>query len=90
MGSALSKTGDLLLYGCNVAKGDDGLAFINTLSALTGADVAASNDITGKLGDWVFEATTGQINTDIRISKAIQNNYQYDLANINGTANNDY
>ena len=44
IGSALSESGDLLLYGCNVAKGDDGLAFINTLADLTGADVAASDD----------------------------------------------
>jgi hypothetical protein len=47
IGSALSETGDLLLYGCNVAKCDDGLAFINTLADLIGADVAASNDLTG-------------------------------------------
>jgi hypothetical protein len=64
IGSALSESGDLLLYGCNVAKGDDGLAFINTLADLTGADVAASNDLTGSNslgGDSSLEASNGFI-----------------------------
>ncbi len=37
IGSALSETGDLLLYGCDVAQGDVGQAFIQRLAA---ADVA--------------------------------------------------
>ena len=61
IGSALSVNGDLLLYGCNVAKGDDGLTFINTLANLTDADVAASDDLTGSRGDWVLESTSGNI-----------------------------
>jgi hypothetical protein len=32
---------DILLYGCNVAAGKSGQAFVNTFSNLTGADVAA-------------------------------------------------
>ena len=48
----------LLLYGCNVAKGKAGAAFVQRLAALTQADVAASDDWTGgyaKGGDWVLE-----------------------------------
>ncbi|MEG3894105.1 MULTISPECIES: DUF4347 domain-containing protein [unclassified Microcoleus] len=43
---------DILLYGCEVAQGDKGNNFISKLSELTGADVAASEDLTGnaKLG----------------------------------------
>ena len=46
IGHALSDTGDLLLYGCNVAQGEVGQAFMQQLAAATGADVAASVDLT--------------------------------------------
>ncbi|MDD2863661.1 MAG: DUF4347 domain-containing protein [Methylococcales bacterium] len=62
IGSHLSKDGDILLYGCDVAKGDDGQAFINSLAKVTKADVAASNDFTGAAslgGDWTLEYATG-------------------------------
>ena len=42
IGASLSATGDILLYGCNVAEGDGGQAFITQLATYTGADVAAS------------------------------------------------
>lgn len=64
IGEALSGDGDLLLYGCNVAQGETGLVFINRLSEITGADVAASNDLTGSSqqgGDWTLENSTGSI-----------------------------
>ena len=64
IGSTLGINGDLLLYGCNVATGDAGQAFIKTLANLVGADVAASNNLTGadKLGgDWTLEVSTGTI-----------------------------
>jgi hypothetical protein len=59
IGASLSKNGDLLLYGCDVAKGDDGQAFIDSLAKATKADVAASIDFTGAAslgGDWVLES----------------------------------
>jgi hypothetical protein len=68
IGSSLSATGDILLYGCNVAQGDAGLSFINQLATITGADVAASDDLTGNAalgGDWVLEVHTGAIETPI-------------------------
>jgi Ca2+-binding RTX toxin-like protein len=64
IGAALSLTGDLLLYGCDVAFGEIGQAFIESLAALTAADVAASTDLTGAAfldGDWVLEASVGSI-----------------------------
>ncbi len=57
IGSSLTASGDILLYGCNVAQGDAGIAFIQALAGSTGADVAASNDVTGAGGDWVLEQT---------------------------------
>jgi predicted outer membrane repeat protein len=61
--SALTQEADILLYGCEVASGELGQAFVQILSQLTGADVAASDDLTGQGGDWVLEVQTGSIST---------------------------
>ena len=45
-GTALSEQGDILLYGCSVGESDEGLNFITKMAELTGADVAASDDLT--------------------------------------------
>ncbi len=61
---ALAPGADLLLYGCDVAQGKDGAAFVERLAQLTGADVAASTDATGSAalgGDWILEKTTGLV-----------------------------
>ena len=87
-GSALREGGDLLLYGCDVAQGDTGVAFINALAAATGADVAASTDVTGSelLGaNWVLEAHTGTIDTASAVSAEAQQAYAYTLLANNGT-----
>ncbi|HPU81698.1 DUF4347 domain-containing protein, partial [Accumulibacter sp.] len=47
IGSSLTAPGDLLLYGCDIAQGDAGQAFIQQLARITGADVAASTDLSG-------------------------------------------
>lgn len=47
IGTALSESGDILLYGCNTGAGETGQAFVEQLALATGADVAASNDATG-------------------------------------------
>ena len=75
IGSSLNSAGDILLYGCNVAQGDIGQSFINTLAQLTGADVAASTDLTGAAslgGNSILEANSGVINA----SSLDLNNYQ--------------
>ena len=64
IGSALSATGDILIYGCDVAGTPAGEAFVDTLATLTGADVAASTDDTGHTtlgGDWVLEDVAGAV-----------------------------
>lgn len=64
IGNALAANGDLLLYGCNVAADANGRQFVEQLARLTGADVAASDDITGSAaqgGDWQLEVNTGVI-----------------------------
>ena len=64
IGAALNPDGDILLYGCNVAKGQAGVDFIGKLAQATGADVAASDDLTGNAarnGDWTLEYRAGHI-----------------------------
>jgi hypothetical protein len=65
-GNALTETGDVLFYGCNVAEGEIGQVFVAQLAQLIGADVAASDDLTGNTalgGDWMLEIEHGDINT---------------------------
>lgn len=65
LGAALSPGGDLLLYGCSVASGR-GEGFIAVMAAQTGADAAASDDLTGAAalgGDWALERSVGAIET---------------------------
>ncbi|MEE4661090.1 MAG: DUF4347 domain-containing protein, partial [Halieaceae bacterium] len=74
-GESLTETGDILIYGCSVAEGDDGVAFVERLAELTGADIAASIDDTGSAllgGDWDLEVTAGDVEADIAISNASQ------------------
>ncbi|MFV2065460.1 MAG: DUF4347 domain-containing protein, partial [Pirellulales bacterium] len=76
--SALTSDADLLFYGCELAASEDGRTLIDGLSALTGADVAASTDDTGNAslgGDWTLEYTTGAIETDVAVSLEAQQNW---------------
>ena len=77
---ALTDQADVLIYGCDVAAGEVGAAFIESFGQLTGADVAASTDRTGAStlgGDWDLEFTLGAIETDV-----IQGHYDGVLAGI--------
>ncbi len=63
---ALSEDADLLFYGCDLAAGESGQALVDSISKLTGADVAASIDDTGAAvlgGDWDLEYRAGDIET---------------------------
>jgi Ca2+-binding RTX toxin-like protein len=64
IGRALACDADLLIYGCNVAEGEGGKAFLARLADLTGADVAASETLTGAAhlgGDWNLEVRLGNV-----------------------------
>ena len=78
-GTSLEAQGDLLLYGCDLAGSDEGVALINALSQLTGVDVAASDDLTGNAhlgGDWELEYHTGNIESEIALSLEAQQNWE--------------
>jgi VCBS repeat-containing protein len=68
IGQALAPDSDLLIYGCNVAEGEAGKAFITQLADLTGANVAASDTPTGAAhlgGDWNLGVRLGSVKTPL-------------------------
>ena len=72
--NAMSDSADLLFYGCDLAASEDGRELLQSVSTLTGADVAASDDLTGHAdlgGDWVFEYTVGLVETAVAFSEAV-------------------
>ncbi|MEG4225653.1 MULTISPECIES: DUF4347 domain-containing protein, partial [unclassified Microcoleus] len=91
-GNGLTENGDILLYGCDAAAGETGNNFVKRLSELTGADVAASNDLTGnavKGGDWDLEIVTGQIESAVPFNRQAMEDYDYTLANFDVTVATD-
>ena len=61
----------------------DGKALVDALARLTGADVAASENLTGaaaKGGDWNLEYRTGAIQTGLALSATEQSSYDGVLA----------
>ncbi len=66
--TVLSDSADILIYGCNLAASETGQSLLNELAHLTGADVAASDDLTGHAdlgGDWDLEYSVGTIDVGL-------------------------
>ncbi|WP_198509142.1 DUF4347 domain-containing protein [Acidovorax sp. 69] len=92
LGGALKKGGDLLFYGCEVADGV-GLGVLQAIADATGADVAASTDLTGAAsrgGNWVLERHIGHIEAQSPLSARAIADYDGLLISGNGTADGDY
>ena len=82
-GRSLSSDADLLFYGCKLAANDDGQWLMDAISVLTGADVAASTDITGHArlgGDWQLEFETGEVSAVVPFSPQTQADWLGTLA----------
>ncbi|MEG4235239.1 DUF4347 domain-containing protein, partial [Microcoleus sp. Pol11C3] len=80
----------ILLYGCNVAAGETGKAFIKRLSELTGASVAASQNLTGsaaKGGNWFLEVTAGKIATPLAFRPEVLGAYNHVLSSFSTATN---
>jgi hypothetical protein len=80
---ALTDSADILLYGCDVAIGPHGSALVHQLSTLTGADIAASTNLTGSQqlgGDWILEQATGLIESLLPFQSTTLQNYDAVLA----------
>ena len=74
IGESLSDSGDFLIYGCNVASGEDGKKLITGIAEYSLADVAASIDLTGPTdlgGDSVLEFQTGGITSPVISTEAL-------------------
>jgi hypothetical protein len=87
---SLAPGADILVYGCEVSAGDEGESWVGTLSGLTGADVAASTDLTGGAaagGNWTFETVVGAVETAGLFGAGTD--YRHTLDVINGTAASD-
>jgi len=64
---AMAEDGDILIYACDFAQGARGVSAVDALALATGADVAASDDLTGAAvlgGDWDLEVQSGEIEAD--------------------------
>jgi len=82
-GGALTTSGDILFYGCNIAADGDGQTLIEGIAQLTGADVAASDDVTGHTqlgGDWDLEYVSGAIETESSVPSNSQEGWSHLLA----------
>ncbi|MFO0999357.1 MAG: DUF4347 domain-containing protein [Planctomycetaceae bacterium] len=79
---SLTANADLLIYGCDVAESIESRDLLDSLSALTGADIAASTDATGsseQSGDWILEYTEGQIEQPGIFSATVMDRWQHTL-----------
>ncbi|MGI9350341.1 MAG: DUF4347 domain-containing protein, partial [Rhizobiaceae bacterium] len=83
--SALAENADFLFYGCNFGDGEIGQQTIQRLAELTGADIAASSDVTGHRslgGDWELEVHAGVIEAFGAINSLGQENWVSALATV--------
>lgn len=86
--NALTDDADILLYGCEVAAGNLGQTFVDIFSQWTGADIAASHDLTGHAslgGDWSLEINTGEIAVNLAFSADAIAQYNYTFLDISDT-----
>ena len=66
---SFTDSADILIYGCDVAGNAHGQAFIDEISTLTGADIVASDDLTGYQGDSILEYQQGTIEAHTLINQ---------------------
>ncbi|RDU97994.1 DUF4347 domain-containing protein [Trinickia dinghuensis] len=75
----LASNADIEFWGCDVGQGASGLQFVDTVHALTGAQVGASTDATGAAtlgGNWTLERTTGALDVGAPFSASAMAAYQ--------------
>ncbi|MEM9136170.1 MAG: DUF4347 domain-containing protein, partial [Cyanobacteria bacterium P01_F01_bin.42] len=69
---------ELLIYGCEVARGANGAYFLHQLSELTQANVAASTERVGRVDGrsrWMLDFQIGMIQSDLIFTDTLQQNY---------------
>ena len=79
---SLAPNADILLYGCEVGAGSGGEALMRSIAKLTGADVAASIDMSGARSqgaNWALEKTIGQIESGLAFQATVLARYKHTL-----------
>ncbi|MES2207141.1 MAG: Ig-like domain-containing protein, partial [Pseudomonadota bacterium] len=87
VGRSLKAGGDILLYGCDIAATNLGASFIDKLALVTGADTAASNNLTGNAkfsADWNLEVKHGNVEAQSVVTPEVAGLYM-DVLSINST-----
>lgn len=82
---ALAADAELWLYGCNVAAGEIGKIFVESIANLTGASVAASSTPTGSTklgGNWEFEFQTGKLQSALPFDSVALQTYPFVLGTL--------
>ncbi|MFK7893107.1 MAG: DUF4347 domain-containing protein, partial [Granulosicoccus sp.] len=90
-GEAFADGGDILLYGCELASDISGQALVDSVSILTGTDIAASSDYTGSAdqgADWQLEYEHGDVSSRV-ISPGSTSSWNGVLGTISVTTFND-
>lgn len=89
---SLTANADLMIYGCDVAESIEGRDFLDSLSTLTGADLAASTDATGDRllgGNWGLEFQLGYVETHTLDSSRVSDQWHDLLGVITVSTTND-
>ncbi len=78
-GSNLTDQADIRIYGCDFAANQAGKDTLTALASLTGADLAASVDLTGAAlrgANWELEQQVGLIQSDSAFSHQLQRDWR--------------
>jgi hypothetical protein len=81
---------EILIYGCEVAAGGRGQAFIQLLHQITGANIAASTKKIGNRqhgGSWELEVNIGEISTTLALKPEVKEAYPGVLVNFDPATN---
>ncbi|OUL33201.1 hypothetical protein BV372_17190, partial [Nostoc sp. T09] len=90
--NALTDDADILLYGCDVAS-KEGTKFVQQISLLTGANIAASTDKIGSAalgGNWDLDFSTGEIKAPLAFQPEVMQAYNSVLANAGDVIINEF
>ena len=80
---------DILVYGCDFGKGEAGRDAAMRFAYLTGADIAASDDLTGHAelgGDGSWKSRSAKIESDVAIGERAQQTFRHVLATLDWDA----
>ena len=86
LSDSLSDNASIYLYSCNTGKDSQGQGLLDTLSTVTGVNVFASSNVTGKGGDWELDVASAEANINIAhqsntpLDESILYAYSSDLA----------